>query len=89
MILFAAATLIAAGTYAQTQKTNRTHTRTHDRSDLTNDAQNTNKTGKATHENDMDRNNTNLNTVTPNPNSTNTNGIDNRTDTGRSTYHPK
>ena len=87
MILLAAASLVAAGSYAQTQRTNRTKVRTHDRSGPTYDGKstdqpNTDRADKTNHEADMDRNNTNRNTntgnqpakTTPGNNGTNTNG---------------
>jgi len=65
MILLGAVSLLAVTTYAQTQKTNRTRTRSHDRSDVikdTTEMKDINKVDKANHETDADRNNTNPNT---------------------------
>jgi hypothetical protein len=68
-------TLSAAGAYAQTQRLNRTNSRTHDRSDASAPGRNTgqqttNRQRQANHENDIDRNNTG--------NTTNTNGTGTR-----------
>ena len=90
IILFAATALIAAGAYAQTQKTNRTHTRTHDRSEVIIDS--TNKIDKTAHQPDMDRNNTHINENTPMPNrTTDANGTNIKTDTSKNinANHPK
>jgi hypothetical protein len=64
--MLGAAVLLGATAYAQTQKTNRTKTKTHDRTEVIKDDSTSNKaqTDKADHEADMDRNNPN-NTTTP------------------------
>jgi hypothetical protein len=84
-LLVFAAMLLAAGAYAQTQRLNRTNTRTHDRSDVAVPTEQTNKTkpDRMNHENDMDRNNTNNNTNKATPNGTGT--IQRNTSTGTST----
>ena len=74
IIFLLAATLVVAGAYAQTQRTNRTNTRPHDRSvtkaGLNNDAKATeqdkaNRTDRMHQETDIDRNNPNNNGVKP------------------------
>ena len=93
MIMFAAASLFAATAYAQTQRTNRTKTKTHDRTEVLNpDQKNTDKVDKVPHEHDMDRNNPNKSdTNTPPANKTNrtnngtgTNGTNTNGGTGSS-----
>ena len=76
IIALSALLLFAAGAYAQTQRLNRTNSRTHDRSDASNPGRSTdqqvrNRPDRTNHENDMDRNNTNNNTNTT-PNTTGT-----------------
>lgn len=79
LIALGVALLLAAGVYAQTQRVNRTNTRTHDRSDAANPSTTTPATDKTTtrpdrmnQQNDVDRNNTNNNTNTTTPNGTGT-----------------
>ena len=71
--MLGAAALLGAAAYAQTQKTNRTKTKTHDRTEVIKDDSAANKaqTDKANHEADMDRNNPN--NKTPAPKNTNPN----------------
>ena len=68
IIVLGALTLLGATAYAQTQKTNRTKTKTHDRSELIQgDTSKKAQADKAAQETDMDRNNPDKNTTPAKP----------------------
>ena len=65
--MLGAVALLGATAYAQTQKTNRTKTKGHDRTETIKSDSTSQKTqtDKADHETDMDRNNPNNSITTP------------------------